>query len=343
MTGASTRGLQLREGPGGPLDVIEGYYLAHIVHHFHRRGLLEYLARPRSPEWLARRFGYDAPLLSALLHYVSQRTDILSRSEGGRYRLEPLYADYYYLGFQLDKFLGAYGATVERIDASLRRKGLGRALVDRRREAQAYDRIQSPPNQVVLEVARDRTIPSMLDLGCGPATLLTALATSDRAFRGWGIDASAAMCRVARARVARSGFADRIRIIHGDARVVARSVSRRERARIETLHCKGLLNELFRHGPGEAAAYLGRLRALFPGRLLFVVEYYGKLTRVSDPGPRYGHTLLHDLIQMLTSQGVPPADLAGWADVYARGGCALEHAYEGDSQGIEWFVHLVRL
>lgn len=343
MTKEVARGLEVREGRGGPLDVLEGFYLAHIVHHFHRSGLLECLVEPRSAEWLARRFDYDPPLLSALLQYVAQRTDILTCNIQNKYRLKALYSDYYFLGFQMDKFLGAYGPTVERVEASLRRRSLGRDFVNRKREAEAYHRIQSPPNAIVLEVARKHRIPSVLDLGCGPATLLTTLAATDRRFRGWGIDASMAMCRIARRRIAEARLEDRIRIICADARTVDRLLPKQERLKIEALHCKGLLNELFRHGSDEAAAYLRRLKRLFAGRLLFVVEYYGKLTRVKAPASRYGHTLLHDLIQVLTSQGVPPGDLAGWADVYAQGGCSLEHAYEGDSQGIEWFVHLVRL
>jgi hypothetical protein len=73
------------------------------------------------------------------------------------------------------------------------------------------------------------------------------------------------------------------------------------------------------------------------------VDYYGKLTRLKRVGLKYRHTQVHDLIQVLTAQGVPPRNLEGWTSIYRRAGCLFEHAYEGDSQGIEWFVHVVKL
>ena len=58
---------------------------------------------------------------------------------------------------------------------------------------------------------------------------------------------------------------------------------------------------------------------------------------------RYRHTLLQDMAQSISGQGIPPADVAQWAAVYEAAGCGLLHVYEGDSSGIAWFVHVVRL
>lgn len=325
------------------LEIIEGYYLALIINHLHRCGMLERLKNGEFVSRLAGAFGYDERLLTALLDFIYQTSDVLTRGRAGKYALNRKYHAYYFLGFQFDKFVGAYGPALARLDQSLRSESLGRQLVNREIEAEAYRTVGAPPNPVVIEIVRDRRISSLLDLGCGTATLLTELCLADPNFRGWGIDETEAMCKVARERIADLHLNGRIQIIRADARTLDTCLRPVIRRRIEALQSKGLFNELFRYGEQEAIDYLRKLKKLFPGRLLFVVDYYGKLTQVSHTNLKYRHTLIHDVIQVITAQGVPPPDVAGWARVYHGAGCSIEHTYEGDSQGIEWFVHLVRL
>jgi SAM-dependent methyltransferase len=338
-----TRGGREAAGKREPLEIIEGAYLARVVEHFHVHGIFARLLEKSTARDLARATGYDEELLGGLLELLHERTTLLGRTRSGHYRLNPHYGRYYFLGFQVDKFLRAYGPCLERLEESLTSPSLGRSFVDRRVEADAYHLIQSPPNPVVMEIIRERRIRSVVDLGCGPATMLTELALEEPAFRGWGIDESAEMCRVAAERVAAAGVADRVEVVHADARTLAARMPAARRAKVEALQSKSLMNELFRHDTTGAAAYLKALGRLFPGRMLFIVDYYGKLTRRRGIPARYVHTLIHDVIQLVTAQGVPPGDLRAWADVYRKAGCFVEHAYEGDSQGIEWFVHLVRL
>jgi SAM-dependent methyltransferase len=195
----------------------------------------------------------------------------------------------------------------------------------------------------VTQLAKELKLKSILDLGCGPATMLTELCRGNPAFQGWGIDESGPMCKIARERIARAGLKKRVRILHGDARNLGNYIKPDLRRKIDALQCKGLFNELFRSGNSEAIQYLAKLKKWFPGKLLFVVDYCGKLTRVDAVPRKYQHTLIHDIIQFLSAQGVPPADLKGWAEIYEKAGCVMEHAVEGDNQGIEWFVHMVRL
>jgi hypothetical protein len=326
-----------------PLEIIEGAYLARVIEHFHTHGVFARLHDKITPRALARALHYDEELLGALLELLYQRTTLLGRTRSGRYWLERKYEDYYFLGFQIDKFLRAYGPCLDYLAESLTSKSLGRRFVDRRIEADAYHALQSPPNPVVMELVRARKIRSLIDLGSGPATMLTQLATEDASFVGWGIDESAEMCRVARERVAEAGVEGRVHIVHADARTLASRVPAKARRSIEALQSKGLMNELFRRSSAGAIKYLRALKRLFPGRLLFIVDYYGKLTRAREVSPKYVHTVVHDVLQLVTAQGVPPGDLRGWAEVYHAASCLVEHAYEGDSQGIEWFVHLVRL
>lgn len=325
------------------LEIVEGYYLAHIIYYFYQQGVFERLTGDRSILTVAEELGYDTELFEALLDFIHQTTDLLRLTRAGNFSFNPKYEQYYFFGFQFDKFIGSYGPTLIHLEQSLRSKTLGRQLVNREVEADAYHQIGSPPNPLVTKIVRDFNLHSLLDLGCGPATLLTELCAGDSEFRAVGIDESAAMCKVARGRILKAQLTNRIRIIHGDARKLGVYLKPEARQSIEALQSKGLFNELFRHGNEGAVNHLKKLKGWFPGRLLFIVDYYGKLTRISGAIPRYRHTLIHDVIQVITGQGVPPADLAGWDEVYEAADCSIEHAYEGDTDGIEWFVHLVRL
>jgi SAM-dependent methyltransferase len=327
----------------GLFHLIEGFYLAQIANRLQGDGVFESLGSGRSAKAVADELGYDEELLAALLEFVYQASDLLTRSRAGVYSLSPRYPGYAFLGFQLDKFLGAYGPAVLDLRRSLTSKDLGRRLVDREIQAAAYSRIQSPPNPIVMQLARELQLQSMLDLGCGPATLLTGLCRGNPSFRGWGIDESGPMCRAARQRIAEAGLGKRVRIVHGDARRAGSHFSASVRGQMDAVQCKGMFNELFRRGNSEAVAFLGRLKHWFPGTLLFVVDYHGKLTRLKTVPREYRHTLIHDVIQFLSAQGVPPADRKGWNRIYRAAGCLLQHSCEGDHQGIEWFVHVVRL
>ena len=325
------------------LAAVAGFYVSHIAAHFQAAGLFAHLRETARADDLAARYGYDRELLAGLLEFLYHESDLLER-DGDCYRVAPHYDSDYSLEFAVDKYVRAYGDCFADLEQSLRGAELGRPRVRRDIEAAAYHRIQSPPNPVVMEIVERDGIRSLLDLGCGPATMLRQLAQSNPDFTGWGIDENRHMCTAARRAAKAEGVGDRVRIFHGDARTIGRRMTARQRASVQALQSKGLMNELFRNGSSDAAAaYLRSLNPLFPGRILYVVDYYGALTRLREFDPKYRHTALHDLIQLVTAQGVPPPDLEGWNAVYDEGECAIEHAYEGDSKGIRWFVHVVRL
>lgn len=324
------------------LDAIEGFYLANTLNHFHRVGLLDQMRGGSTVARLANRFGYAPDLLATLLEFLVQRTNIVLRS-GEQYCLADTFVDDYFLGFQLDKFIGGYGPAVAALDESLRRSDRGCSLVNRAVESEAYDRFAPAPNPVVLAIMEVLDSGTMLDVGCGPGTTLAALAERDATFRGWGVDVVESMCNSARARIRRLGLDDRVKIIHGDGRNLEALLTRELREQVEIVHCKSVLNEFFGDGDRKAIAYLSQLRELFPKRLLLNVDYYGKLGRLDAIPSQYRHTVAHDVIQALTGQGVPPERREKWVPVYEAAGLRLEHSFEGDESGIEWFVHVVRL
>jgi SAM-dependent methyltransferase len=327
----------------GVFDAIEGYYVGHILWFFRVHRIYPCFHDYADPVAVAVERGFDVAVFSAIVEFLHLRTGIFRRDRRKRYRIHEDFRSYYRLEFQIDKFIGAYGPTVRDLQFSLTQEHLGRPLVDRRIEAAAYAEIESPPNPIVLEEVARRGIRSLVDLGCGPGTLLRTLALTDAKFRGWGFDADGEMLEVARTILGQQGLADRITLVLADALRIDEALPQLARENAEAVHCKGLFDEFFRAGEEKAIRFLSKLRDLFPGRLLLNVDYYGKLTRLAHPLGKYQHTLLHDLLQQLTAQGTPPADLGHWVGIYGDAGCKIVHAYEGESSGIDWFVHVVQL
>ena len=76
-----------------------------------------------------------------------------------------------------------------------------------------------------------------------------------------------------------------------------------------------------------------------PGRALLVSDYYGCLGQ--RDGRWFPKTALHDFVQVISGQGVPPPNLESWQAIYADAGCGLVHALEDDNAS--GFIHIVRL
>jgi SAM-dependent methyltransferase len=180
---------------------------------------------------------------------------------------------------------------------------------------------------------------AVLDLGCGTAALLIALATADPGFAGWGLEKNPAMVRAARAGVRAAGLVRRVRVLAGDVAGLAAAVPDEVAAAIGTVTMCDVANEMFRAGPARFVAWLRTARARFPGRLLIVSDYYGRL---GDPdAPPHRETLLQDYVQVISGQGVPPRDARAWQAIYRRAGCRLVHAIE--DRTTTRFIHVAQL
>jgi hypothetical protein len=151
------------------------------------------------------------------------------------------------------------------------------------------------------------------------------------------------MCSEARLQIAHLNLRGKIKIIRADARKVDSALAPSVRLKVEAIHLGSLLNEFCAGDNSGVISFLRRLKRIFPSRLLFVVDYYGKLQRGRPVSSAYRHTLLHDLIQEASSQGTPPPDLQSWLAIYDIANCTVESVSEGESDGIEWFLHIVRL
>lgn len=325
------------------LDLAEGFHLAHAVMALHERGILASLTATATAEEVAAAHGLDPGMLAAVLEYVCARTDLVARTAEGYVATERCTTEALAM---LDQYVGAYGPCSANLSALLVRPGPGGApgpvpgaLVDRDKHARAYARLPGPGIKILPELLRRLELGHVLDIGCGPAALLVDLAVRDPVFMGWGVDASPAMCTAARERIASAGVGDRVTVLEGDARALATALPRAIRDRVQTITAASLANEFFFPDTAPAIAWLRDLRALFPERILVIADYYGRLGQSEQPLPRTAG--LHDYVQVISGQGVPPPDLAAWQEIYEAAGCSLAHVIEDPSSTC--FIHLLRL
>ena len=85
------------------------------------------------------------------------------------------------------------------------------------------------------------------------------------------------------------------------------------------------------------------MKKAFPGKFLVVVDYYGSFNTREANNKDLQHNYVHDVMQILTGQGVPPKNYKEWNEYYAKAKCNLLHVHEGRSNGIKWFIHIVKL
>ena len=310
-------------------DLAEAFHLAHAVNHLVDTGLLDDQEYP--VEELAAARGLDPVVLGGMLEFLAARTDLVSRGETG-FRAGPG------LGPAerglIDQYLGAYGPNVAALPDILSGAVNGRSLTDRVRHARAFADTSGAGAALLPDLLGKLGLGHVLDLGCGSGELLAELAGRDPAFQGHGVDANPAMIDVA---WARDLPADRVRFSVGDVTDPQTCVPDDVRAGTEVLVASNLLNEFFGTS-GAAAGWLRLLGGAFPGRLLVVVDYYGVLGHSAEPPP---HLALHDWIQLISAQGVPPPNIGGWQSEYRQADCQLLHAIQDSKKSV--FIHLVRL
>lgn len=312
----------------GVLDLLVHHAAAELLHGLVRGHVLDLLRSPRTSAEIADDLALDAHLLERILAFLAANTDVIRRRRH-RYVLAPGYARSQAWCGMLEKLVGAYGPAFRDAHAALHGRA---AAIDGDALARAY--AHDIESALVIETIRALAPRGVLDLGCGRGQLLAAVC-ADSAVRGWGIDASPAMCRAARATVRAAGLTRRVAIHHGHA-AAPHLLSAAARAHIDVIHAGSLFNAMMAE-PARAVAVLARLARGFPGRTLVVVDYLGG---TANPG-RY--TQLTDLGQLLTGQGTPPTTHRRWAALYTAVGAVLVSAAEATTFDLRWFLHVVRL
>jgi len=161
-------------------------------------------------------------------------------------------------------------------------------------------------------------------------------------FRGWGIDISAEMCETLKERAFEAGLADRITIVQADVRKLKEIFPEEERQLVECVHGGSIFNEFFHNGTEQVVELLKDIKELFPQAPVLISDYYGMLGHddvIDDEAAL--HTLLHDLLQTISGQGIPPPDRKGWEALYELAGYRLELSDEYFSN-IKAFFHVIR-
>jgi len=321
-------------------DLAEAFQLSHAISTLHGLGVLETIRRPSTAAAVASAHGLNPALVCGLLEFAAARTSLV-RKIGRRFTITESYSPA--SQFLLELYTCAYGRNAIDLAKVLRRPRLATAAVDRKRHAQAFRLAGSlPVDDTVAELIGKLHFNHVLDLGCGSGALLLKLAKQIPGFVGWGLELNPAMCKLARARI-RSAGEKGIRIVQGDSRTVRQALSANFRSNVKTVTACQVANEMFGAGFSGAVSWLRGLRRVFPGRLLLVADYYGRLGRrvLGNQRETMRQTILHDYVQLISGQGVPPGNVKQWRAIYAKAGCRLATAVE-DVRTTR-FVHVVVL
>lgn len=272
---------------------------------------------------------------AGLLQILYDRTDIVLKHKDG-FRLNPEYASYPAMGFHIDKFLKGYG----RFDTS---GDAPRIETDAAAFAQAFERVQAwhgYENIIsILSALRAKTI---LDLGSGPGRLAELFCEAAPDHRAFGVDLNTYLCSHGNARLKGLGLGGRAKLKQGSVLEFDKLLSEAAIRSVDVVTGSNIFNEFFAEEK-KLVGLLKRLRKAFGGKYLLVMDYYGVLDTIKANDRNLQHSYVHDLVQLFSGQGVPPGDYRGWNKYYVQAGCSLMHVYEGMSDGVNWFVHIVRL
>jgi SAM-dependent methyltransferase len=318
-------------------DLVESFQLSHAVATLHELQIFAALKKPATADELAPEYELDASLLRGMLEYVAGRTDLLRKTRNQFVTTRRYSGDSQFL---LDLYVGAYGNNARQLTRLLRDPAVAPGAIDRIRYARAFDSADGSTAEFLRELIRRLQLNHVLDLGCGNAALLVELAVQNTRFAGWGVEVNRAMCRVARKRIRAAGVGNRVRVLEGDCTDLASVLRKNLRASIGAVTACNVANEMFAEGHAQAIVWLRGIRKILPGRPLLIADYYGRLGSKRNRRPSR-KTLLHDYVQLISGQGVPPASAAEWRSIYWRAKCGLVHIIE--DKATTRFIHIVRL
>lgn len=317
-------------------DLIEGFFLSQAFAAIERIGILEALKLPQSVNDLARRYRVNEAILDAGLQMLATRTTLIRYA---RRKYTATSACDSATKFLLLQYLASYGANAVHLEEVLRNPSVASRFIDRYQHQRAFLNAHTSTEDPLVQLILQFGFNSILDIGCGTGSLLLHLASQCPQFRGWGIDSNPYMCRAARRRIAQAGQRKKVRIINGDSRQLSLRIPVPITSRVQAITASGVANEFFFEGIRNAVSWLSGIKRVFPGRRMFIADYYGQLGFRRKPDRR--GVALHDFVQVISGQGVPPPDRNGWLKVYRLAKCKLVHVE--DQKGAPNFIHVVQL
>jgi SAM-dependent methyltransferase len=328
------------------IDLVEGYYVTRVLDALHQE-VLPSLAEGQTLKTVARKRGLNLPLLKSLLEYAALRSDVVDLvkgRDGDRFRVSAAYARTALPTHLLNQYVGAYGPCIDQLQTILRKPAQGASMVDGERHAMSFAGAANGSNHVeIARIVQELEITFLLDIGCGPGGMLKDLARNNAEFSGIGVDANPYMVRSARKDAQAMGLGRRIQFLHGEAFQLARITNTEIREKVRAITAMSIFNGFFFEGTAMAVRFLATLRRLFPRRILIIGDYYGRLGSPSGRRPGITRSLLHDVAQLVSAQGVPPHDRFAWRKIYRKASCTLIKELEGEHDGIARFIHLIQL
>ena len=323
----------------GIIETVKGYYAALVLDALHQIGALDRLRCWHDRTELIDACGVNPTYVAAALDFVLAATNLFETDNAGRVRFVGTAADHMRVAHMLDQYVGGYGPMLSNLAALIKHGRQGDALVNLGRHAAAFAEDDNSRTRVseAVRIVIELGATSVIELGCGGGQALCDLGDAVPDLTALGIDANPAVVASARELVRKRQLDDRVCILEGEALEVLADV---QSAGVQMILASSFLNA-FWSTPDDASVFLRRLSALLPGRLLIVSDYYSQL------GPRCAQastrTLIHDLVQVVSGQGLPPPDVDEWARVYAQAGAEMLYVFEAPGDGLNRFVHLIKL
>ena len=319
-----------------PFALIESHHLLQALYTLHKLGIMPKLQSPTTAVDLAREHQLDPTMLEVALDYLAMRSNLIQRIDGAYQHTE----EYNTLArFYLDQYIGAYGPNAANLETILKEPKRAGSFINRQAHAGAWVGLSTPGLELLPGIVNQLQLTNLLDMGCGPGSLLLDIAKDNPDFKGWGVDINPDMIENAEERAQEADFSNRLNFFTGDCGDPTKMVPADLVPQIQALTGMSLANEFFGEGDSQAIAWLSALQKTFPGRALILVDYYGRLGKQTQPGPH--HLLLQDFVQAISGQGVPPASLKEWEHIYETAGCDVLHVVEDDEA--TFFVHILRL
>ena len=325
-------------------DVIAKFYALKIIDAFHRFGILGDFVRGKSALDLSEKYNLEAGMLEYLCEFVNQIDEGRLKSS---LRMMEGNVDRSLIGveFALDQYVGAYGHCFEQLECLLTRatdkapdRGSGQS-----RHADSYEESEDwDHNPLSFLLARLKP-KFVVDLGCNTGRLLRQLASRDPEFRGIGVDLNAIAISRARALADNEGLSARLQFATADASDLPSLMEHDTRALVEVVVASSILNEFDFAENKPVISFLQSLKRSFPGSILLACDYYGLL------GMGYGETvsdistLVHDVAQVVSGQGVPPSSFDSWREIYEAADLAVLRVIDLPPEGSRTFVHILQM
>lgn len=311
-------------------DIIEGYYLSHFLRHLCQKKII-------TPGSTAIRFSKQDPFTENMLRFIADKTDILVERKGA-FVLSKKYAHYTSLGYHIDKLIDSYG----NFDFTNKRR-----ILQLNKPAFAASKEKTTPyfDYALLQAILDKVDgSSILDLGCGMGGLMAGYCSGDKKRRAIGIDNNRGLCKRGNRLFENNKLKSRARIYYGDVLKIDEAIPKRSRDAVDIVVANNFMNELFGSGVKKPAEILlAELKKTFPDRYLVIMDYYGVFGTSRRNHPLLQHNYMHDIMQLFSGQGVPPANYKAWNKYYSKAGCKLLQVFEGTNTGISWFIHVIRM